>query len=304
MIRKARSSDKQAIYHMWKEMFAQDDNGYTDYYFECLFKCENTWVVEEDGQIVSTLQRNPHILEFHGRKINTSMILGVATLPSRRNEGHMHSLMKEALREAESEEMITLIQAYNPSIYKPFGFSQVYYRNRVSYNRSQIPVYTNLTIDEKVSAAELAKVYQEFTQRFDGYYIRDVAYFENYFKEIAAEGGSIVGYRNKNGVLEGYMVYYLEKYICDIKEIVYLNSWAFLGLAGYGALKRVKVQIHTSNSEQILKLLPGGEVQEYQFAMARINDFSIFNILFDTSVQNAEEAFQLIDKPLFLHEYA
>lgn len=304
MIRKACLEDKPAIYQMWKEMFAHDDGGYTDYYFECLFKCENTWVVEEDGQIISTLQRNPHVLSFSGKKLNTSMILGVATLPSRRNEGHMHALMKEALKEAESEEVITLIQAYNPNIYKSFGFSQIYYRNRVSYNRNQIPVYANLILDEKVTPQELAKVYSEFTQRFDGYYVRDVAYFEKYLNEIQAEGGSIVGYRNKKGELEGYMVYYLEKYICDIKEMIYLNSWAFLGLAGYGATKRVKVQIHTSNSEQILKLLPGGEVQEYQFAMARINDYSIFNILFDTSIQNVEEAYQITGKPLFLHEYA
>ena len=107
MIRKAHENDKASIYRMWKEMFAQDDNGYTDYYFECLFQCENTWVVEEDGEIISTLQRNPHIMYFHGKAIRTSMILGVATLPSRRNEGHMHSLMKEALKEAEAEEMIS-----------------------------------------------------------------------------------------------------------------------------------------------------------------------------------------------------
>lgn len=304
MIRKAHEDDKPSIYRMWKEMFAEDDNGYTDYYFECLFQCENTWVVEDDGEIISTLQRNPHTMYFHGKAIRTSMILGVATLPSRRNEGHMHSLMKEALKEAEAEEMITLIQAYNPSIYKSFGFSQIYYRNRVSYNRSQIPVYANLILDEKVSAEELAHVYKEFTKRFDGYFIRDVDYFKNYFKEISAEGGTIVGYRNKNGELEGYMVYYMAKCVCDIKEIVYLNSWAFLGLAGYGAQKCVKVHIHTSNSEQILKLLPGGVVQEYQFAMARVNDYSIFNILFNTSVQNVEEAYQIVDKPLFLHEYA
>ncbi|MBE6114547.1 MAG: GNAT family N-acetyltransferase [Erysipelotrichaceae bacterium] len=304
MIRKAIESDKKAIYHMWKEIFAQDDNGYTDYYFECLFKCENTWVVDDGGEIIATLQRNPHTMYFHGMPIKTSMILGVATLPSRRKEGHMHALMREALKQAECEEMITLIQAYDPSLYKEFGFSKIYYRNRIAYHRNQIPVYTHLEITSEVKAEELANVYQAFTKRFDGFFVRDRAYYENYFKEISAEGGQIVGYRNKNGELEGYMVYYTEKFTCEIKEIIYLNSWAFLALAGYGATKCMKVMIHTSSSEQILKLLPGGEVTQYQFAMARVNDYSIFNILFDTSVQNVEEAFEICTRPLFLHEYA
>ena len=305
MIRKACLEDKESIYHLWKELFAHDDNGYTDYYFENLFDCENTYVKEENGEIISTLQRNSHILMFNDLPIKTSMILGVATRPDKQNQGHMHALMRQALEDAEKEEMITLIQAYDPNIYRPFGFHMEYYRNRTTYHRNQIPVYADLKVDDILTAEELCEVYTEFTKRFNGYYVRDKKYFEKYFNEVKAEGGTIVAYRNKDtNKVEGYMVYYLEKFICDIKEIIYLNSWAFLAMMGYAATTRIKVSVHTSDSEQVLKLLPGGDVQTYPFCMARINDYSIFNICYSTAIQNVDEAFKTSRKPLFLHEYA
>ena len=242
---------------------------------------------------------------FNDIPLAISMILGVATRVDKQNKGYMHMLMKQALEDAEREEVITLIQAYDPNMYRPFGFHMEYYRNRTTYHRSQIPVYSDLKVDETVSAKELAEVYKKFTNRFTGYYIRDEKYFENLKKEIQAEGGTIVAYRNREtNVVEGYMIYYLEKFICDIKEIVYLNSWAFLAMMGYGATTRLKVCVHTSDSEQILKLLPGGDVQTYPFCMARINDFAVYNICFHKMVQNVDEAFMCGKKPLFLHEYA
>ncbi len=305
MIRKAVESDKDAIYKLTCELLAHDDNGYTDYYFESLYDCANTYVIEENGEIVATLQRNPHILVFNDVPIKTSMILGVATRPDKQNKGYMHELMQQALEDAEKEEMITLIQAYDPNIYRPFGFHMEYYRNRITYHRSQVPMYSELRVDDHVSAGELFECYREFTHRFSGYYMRSVEYFERYLNEVKAEGGVVVGYRNKEtNKLDGYMVYYLEKFICDIKEIIYVNSWAFLAMLGYAATTRIKVSVHTSDSENILKMLPGGDVQTYPFCMARVNDYSIFNLCYEASIQNVDEAFASSKKPLFLHEYA
>ena len=70
-----------------------------------------------------------------GHILETSMILGVATIPSYRKRGCMHELMNDVLDEVEHRELVTLIQAYNPSMYTQFGFEMVYYRRRYTVHR-------------------------------------------------------------------------------------------------------------------------------------------------------------------------
>ncbi len=50
---------KKIVYGIWKQVFAGDDGGYTDYFFRTLYKPENTLVLKESGNIVSTLMRIP-----------------------------------------------------------------------------------------------------------------------------------------------------------------------------------------------------------------------------------------------------
>ena len=90
MISKALPQEKKIVYGIWKQVFAGDDGGYTDYFFRTLYKPENTLVLKESGNIVSTLMRIPHSIMLAGHILETSMILGVATIPSYRKRGCMH----------------------------------------------------------------------------------------------------------------------------------------------------------------------------------------------------------------------
>ena len=111
MISKALPQEKKIVYGIWKQVFAGDDGGYTDYFFRTLYKPENTLVLKESGNIVSTLMRIPHSIMLAGHILETSMILGVATIPSYRKRGCMHELMNDVLDEVEHRELVTLIQA-------------------------------------------------------------------------------------------------------------------------------------------------------------------------------------------------
>ena len=84
MISKALPQEKKIVYVIWKQVFAGDDGGYTDYFFRTLYKPENTLVLKDSGNIVSTLMRIPHSIMLAGHVLETSMILGVATIPSYR----------------------------------------------------------------------------------------------------------------------------------------------------------------------------------------------------------------------------
>ena len=102
MISKALPQEKKTIYGIWKQIFAGDDGGYTDYFFRTLYRSENTLVLKQAGNIVSTLMRIPHEIMLNGKMIRASMILGVATVPSHRKQGLMHELMHDVLDELEN----------------------------------------------------------------------------------------------------------------------------------------------------------------------------------------------------------
>ena len=101
MIRKAVSKDKKEIYQIWKICFSNDDDGYTDFYFQHEFDPENTWVYTLEQRIVSILDLRPHILSLGNKRIGTYFIVGVATLPNYRHKGYMKELMKAALEYAD-----------------------------------------------------------------------------------------------------------------------------------------------------------------------------------------------------------
>lgn len=304
MISKALPQEKKTLYGIWKQVFSGDDGGYTDYFFHSLYQSENTVVYKEAGSIVSTLMRIPHEMMLHGRPIRISMILGVATVPNFRRQGYMHALMNDVLDEIEHQELVTLIQAYTPSAYTQFGFEMVYHRRKTIIQRSQIPLYNNEGLTYKINAKDLLVVYLSFTKRFNGYYLRDLAYFEKFIQEVSAENGKIIAYIDKNGQIQGYATLYQTAQGIELKECLYLNSAALLKLINLGLQLKDEIVLHTTNSEELSRIIKGLSWQDYGFTMARINDYELFNRYFNCQVSTVKDAFAISGKPLFMHEYA
>jgi len=302
MIQKAIAEDKEKVYYLWKSVFSFDDGGSIDYYFKNLYKDNNCYVIKNPEGIISTLCYNKHSLLLNGKRIKASFICGVVTAYAYRHQGYMNTLMKEVLEELECQELVTLIQAYNPKLYLRFGFEMVYFRKEYHLFSKQVKRCSLVGIEKIFSDEELVKLYREFMVYFDGYYMRDTSYYQNYRDELQAEGGKMIAYRNEEGILEGYMVYYLERDEIKIEEIQYLNSLAFLKLLNYAFDMRNEIRLSVSKDEAIELMIPDVHFQQKGFMMARINDYELFNRLYDVNVSNVIEAFALSGKPLYIRE--
>ena len=304
MISKALAQDKKTVYTMWKQIFSEDDGGYTDFFFKTYYQSENTLVMKESGNIVSTLMRIPHDIMLNGQIMRASMILGVATVPSYRNRGCMHEMMNDVLDELEHQELVTLIQAYNPSMYEQFGFEMVYYRKRYRIHRSQVPKCSNEGVSYKVDPADLLDVYTSYVRRFDGFDLRTEPDVRNLIDEVAAEGGKFIAYYDRNYQIQGYASLVQTARGIEMKECLYLNSVALFKLMNLALQLKPEICVHTTKDEHLERLIPDVQVEEYGFTMARINDPELFNRLNGSQVHSAKEAFALSGKPLFMHEYA
>ncbi|MFV0479178.1 MAG: enhanced intracellular survival protein Eis [Anaerorhabdus sp.] len=302
MIQYAKEYQLKTIKELWLESFPQENSNYADFFFRRKYFPENTLVFTENGQLQAALQRYPHEIMLHDRVLKTSMIVGVTVKSEYQRLGKMRALMQTTLDHVEHQELVTLIQAYEPEIYRRYGFEMVYYHNELKISRDQIKKISNKGCSYEVESDAMMKLYASFVKHFNGFYIRDQRYFDDLKEEIDAQNGKIIAYYNE-GQLEGYATLLPRNQEVVMEECIYMNSVALTKLINLALQHRSTVLLKTSASENLKILFPDAEIERSGFMMARINDFDLFNRLYGTNVQSAKEAFSLGDKGLYINEF-
>ncbi len=298
----AKINDVREIKKIWDICFDFDDNGYNDYYFNHLFDPENTLVIKENDEIVSVGSRKSHIYMLNNRPIMSSMIYGIATKEQHRHKGHMKKILNMHLDQAVHQEIFTFIQAYNPDLYLKFGFKPIYYKHKYTLTKSNLKHFDVTDTRHEAKAKDLLDAYATSMKRFDGYMIRDLEYFENLIKEVRAQNGTIISSYDKNGKIKGYAVCYRVNNYVEVSEIIYFDILSLIRLVTVAINIRSKIILHTTIYEKIDHIFENAEKEKYVSTLVRINDYQLFNRLFNTNVNDAVEAFNSSSKPLFLNE--
>ena len=78
---------------LWSLAFPEDSEEFKDYYFKEKAKSSRILVKEENGEIFSMLHRNPYRIRLGEGEQTLDYIVGVATEPQRRHQGHMRDLL-------------------------------------------------------------------------------------------------------------------------------------------------------------------------------------------------------------------
>lgn len=302
MITRAQPEQTDEIHEVWKTCFPEEDARYLDFYFRSLFKPENCYVKTLEGKIVTVVVRNPHVMMFNGRALSTSMIMGVATLPEYRGRGYMHEVMKVVLDACEHTELITLIQSEHPQMYEAMGFKTIYYRTKYQITRRDVQRITNFGCAYDPMPIDLLKVYSAYIRRFNGFYARDLDYFVNYKKEVAALGGKITAYYNGRNEIRGYIVMIPQGKELLADELVYLDSMSLSKLCNAALQEKKIVNLQVSRAEDLAVIFPECQYSDYGSTMAKLNDASLFSRVFGKKVKNVEQAFGISQKPLNLNE--
>ena len=303
MIRYAKPEEKNELKAMWQEAFAFDDGGYTDYYFDCAYDLGKHYVLEENGEIVSMLHTHRRPYMINNRMVATSMILGVATKPEHKRQGHMRALMNEVLSQLEHQELLTLIQAYNPRLYEPFGFEIVYKRHTYTFNRDNYTNQCSNAVPGDYKVEDLLQVYGRFVKHFTGYKMRSLADFELYLEEVARTEMFVQAFYDKNhGQVRGYIIFSLENDVVDIDECVYLDLKTLDCMLGFAAELGTTVKLTVSEYEDLSRIYENVEYEVSDYTMVRINDYELWNRLFDSDVKTPKAAMEIVNKPLFMHE--
>lgn len=301
MLKDATLKDKEEIAELHRVSFHKKREE-LDYFFSDVYSTGKNIVSEQDNRIVASLFVKEHTMHFLNRYLMVSQISSIATLPDYRRRGHMDKLMHSCLDEMSKKHFITLIQAFNPKLYERYGFETVYYRKVYEIQRSYIENVSILNVKEEVSAKHCKEVYDEYCKCFDGYYERDLEYFEQMIHKAKKQNDMLCACYSPEGKIQGYA--YVKNMGRDrkITEIIYLDSATLKKLIKYSIGFEHSVQVEVTNAEKLEKLFTLAIPKKISYMMARINNYALFNKLFDCKVKNSEEAYQLLRKHQFLHE--
>jgi predicted acetyltransferase len=213
----------------------------------------------------------------------------------------MKHLMDEVLDILDHQCLITVLQAYIPEIYEPFGFHKIYRRKRFTVDKSIVPALSSQGISYAVDANDLSPFYKQFTSHFDGYFLREEGYYEKRFAELKAEGNKVMVLKEQ-GIVKGYCMFSVEPKQIDIDEILYVDAVSLLKMVSTLLNGKDKVILHVSANEDLTRIFPGSTAVLEEYMSVRINDFDLFNKLFETRATTALQALTLGGKPLWIHD--
>ena len=230
-IRFARECDQNNIMKIWNYCF-NDGPKFTDYYFNNKYKNYNTIVVEEEANIVSSLQLNQYKIRLNDKEYETSYVVGVSTLPEARGRGYMKHIMNFTLNELyKKEQLVSILMPIDYRLYRKYGYEHCYDQIEYEINIEDLGGFKSSGSLIKATSDhinEMISIERSFLVNLNGKVIRDEDYYKNLFKEIESEDGHIYIHRNEES--DGYIIYFINGDNIFVRELYYKNLNALKGM--------------------------------------------------------------------------
>lgn len=223
-IRYAKEKEINNIKDMWTYCF-NDGPAFMEYYFNNKYNQNNTIVVDDSEEIVSSLQLNQYKILLNDKSYDTSYIVGVSTFPQVRGKGYMKNIMEFTLEELyKKKQLVSILMPIDYRLYRKYGYEHCY--DQIEYkidieDLGRFKTKGNIYKVNNNHIKDMIEIHNDFLCGINGNVLRDEDYYNNLFKEIKSEGGHI--YIHKNNDYEGYLIYFLNGDNMFVREIYYRN---------------------------------------------------------------------------------
>lgn len=230
-IRFASECDQNNIMEIWNYCF-NDGPKFTEYYFNNKYKNYNTIVVEEEANIVSSLQLNQYKIKLNDKEYSTSYVVGVSTLPEVRGRGYMKHIMDFTLNELyKKDQLVSILMPIDYRLYRKYGYEHCYDQIEYEINMEDLRGFKSLGSLKKASLNhinEMINIEESFLENLNGIVVRDENYYKNLFKEVESEDGHIYIHGNEGS--DGYIIYFINGESIFVRELYYKNINALKGM--------------------------------------------------------------------------
>ena len=282
-IRYAVKKDLENIKDIWNYCFG-DEEAFVNYYFNNKYKPENTIIIEENDELMSSLQLNQYKINLNNKVYNTSYVVGVSTYPNARGKGYMKDMMDFALNELyKKDQLVSLLMPIDYRLYKKYGYEHCYDQIEYKLNIEELKQFKIVGDFKKITNNHInymMDIYNEFLLNTNGYVVRDKNYYENLFKEIKCENGHMYIHKEEN--YEGYIIYFIMEDTMFVREMCYKNINSLKSMLKFvynhnTQCKKVTIMSPTIDSiRYILPNLKTSEINIKPFMMGRVINLEKF----------------------------
>ena len=270
------------------------------------------WFDQEN--LVSQVAVYPMQVKIYGRTYDMGGLTGVGTYPEYSNQGLMHKLLEQALKNMRKKgQYISYLFPYSIPYYRRKGWEII--SDKISYEIEDYQLPKNQQVSGDVrrvepNSAELRHTYEIYAQRTHGAILRDELAWNEYWLWDSDDIMAAI-YYDENNEPCGYVIYWIADDVFHIKDMIFTNENARAGLwnfisAHFSMIDKVVGATYTD--EPLAFLLEDASITETisPYYMARIVDFQEFiaNFPFKPSREERKWKFMLSDPMLTCNQGA
>lgn len=211
MIFYATKQDFSQVLDLWNESF-ENEQVFTDYFFNKIYDYKNTLVIKADGKVVSMLQ----MLPFNSSKGEITYIYGVATAKEYRKMGYADKLLKKSFEISKNlgHKFSILIPAEKSlfDFYKKYDYKPAFFYDTVERKSENV-----CDISKKLEYSDVLCINQIYdTHKKGDFFIkRDIDFYQ---KQIDIYGNGALKYIENEKII-GYSFGYYSGDMHIIEEI-------------------------------------------------------------------------------------
>lgn len=254
----------------------------------------------DDKTLASQIVVHDMEVNIYGEIYKMGGITGVTTYPEYAGRGLIHSLMKKCMEYMREEKMnISFLYPYFIPFYRKMGWEIASDKMTFLIKDSQLPKrqpVPGLVKRVDLEHDDMKRVYKYFAVQKHGALMRNELAWAEYWRWETDDVTAAI-YYSEDGKPLGYLVYSIEKEILWVKEMIYLNHEARIGIwnyitSHYSMITEVRGDNYTG--ESLAFLLEDSEITETiePYIMARIVDVHEFLLQYP---------FQMISEDLHIH---
>ncbi len=240
------------------------------------------WFDEET--LVSQVAVYPMKVRIFNKTYDMGGLTGVGTYPEYAGMGLMSKLIQVALSNMQKRgQTISFLYPYSIPYYRKKGWEIV--SDKISYEIFDYQLPKRRDVLGEVSRVdaksdEVKQAYKRFAMQTHGALLRDDLAWNEYYLWDTNDLSAAV-YYSENGDLDGYVLYRISEEVFHIKDMIFINEQARMGLwnfisAHFSMVEKVKGDIYTD--ETLAFLLEDADIKEIisPYFMARIVDAKNF----------------------------
>ena len=287
---------KEKLEDLWLENYGEV---FTDLFFD---KYEESYgskcyVVNDD--VIAAIAYRPSEYVVNGKILRCSYIHR-PIVKENYSFDYAKRLLEEVIEDLSKHEIISFIGLDHEKLYEELGFEKVYKKKKYILNQDNIPTLNNYNVVFDADEVDMLKCYGKFASYFNGYKLRNDKDFKE-LKEYKMSNGYKFVYFFKDNELKAYASY-LDGDKVYVDEFVYLDSLSCVSIISYFIDEYKEIELTLGAAENLDFLSHNLKYEEYDFMLARINDYNAFNNLFNCNVNNTIQGYMLSRKHPFVNE--